>query len=717
MTYFYNPSDPSEDDCEQPADQVPTCDFIGGAIILSDWPVTVAVDGVKYYGDAGDQNIGQAFTYSATGNVYDWQAMPLVQKGNPANGMGATSGINLMNPNAGATLIDVDWLNPSGFAADNFGQTTIWVPGFATGFVYTMFQQNLPNGFFGSAIVSSDLPIAATSANVDYQVQYDGTVVWNLYNPCGFFRQTGDCIWEPPTEGPGDDVGQIIKTVLDDEGNPVAGVEITVTGVTDGGDDYASVLTTNAAGQASFVVPAGTYDVEITDWPTPTYGLGEGSDHEGDHGIVISSGENYAVTNTIYIQPGTKIIDTGLEGLYVCVFARDVDQDGKLVPIGEVEDCEPVLVDDKDNVGEVPDQGIVDAYYGYVYDDPNFDPQTVTCSAFRYQADAEAYVRDNGDTSGFLVDDNGNVCATLNDQYYSLPPRLETPEEMAERLGAIAVAVTDENGDATFVLPAGCYYAVVSGLGYESEVVEFCLEPGEVEINPVNLGEVGEDPGYLVKYFDYPNTLPIHGIDGVVYIINNETGALVFMGDALDLFGLVDPGVLEIQLAPGEYSLYYAFIIAYEQADGSVVIVPASGYDPAIVIESGETTVVWNILEALGVLDVEVYDAGGVTPLANIRVDLREYTTGTYLGSTCTNAAGEAQFWAVDGVDYTVSASDSVNNGCPTPGSGVYEDSADSTAIYSVDTDVLDGYLDDSTLVGTEDRLLLLDPVAVVPVP
>ena len=54
-----------------------------------------------------------------------------------------------------------------------------------------MFQHNLPNGFTGSALVTSELPIAATSANVDYQVQGDGTVVYNLYNPCGFFRFSG----------------------------------------------------------------------------------------------------------------------------------------------------------------------------------------------------------------------------------------------------------------------------------------------------------------------------------------------------------------------------------------------------------------------------------------------------------------------------------------------------------------------------------------------
>ncbi len=106
---------------------------------------------MKYFGN--DANVGQAFSYSATGNAYDVLAAALVQKGNPANGMGATSGINFMNANADATVVETTWLNPSGFGAANFGSSIVWVPGFATGFVYTMFHNNLPNGYVGSAIV------------------------------------------------------------------------------------------------------------------------------------------------------------------------------------------------------------------------------------------------------------------------------------------------------------------------------------------------------------------------------------------------------------------------------------------------------------------------------------------------------------------------------------------------------------------------------------
>ena len=43
--------------------------------------------------------------------------------------------------------------------------------------------------------------------------------------------------------------------------------------------------------------------------------------------------------------------------------------------------------------------------------------------------------------------------------------RPQTDEEIAEALGAVAVKETDENGDASFDLPAGCYYAVINCTG------------------------------------------------------------------------------------------------------------------------------------------------------------------------------------------------------------------------------------------------------------
>ncbi|MDP9195874.1 MAG: ribosome silencing factor, partial [Pseudomonadota bacterium] len=53
-----------------------------------------------------------------------------------------------------------------------------------------------------------------------------------------------------------------------------------------------------------------------------------------------------------------------------------------------------------------------------------------------------------------------------------------------------------DGGDVILHLPAGCYYAVIGGAGYETVIEEFCLDPGETEVNEVDLGEA---PGYLYK--------------------------------------------------------------------------------------------------------------------------------------------------------------------------------------------------------------------------
>ncbi len=318
MTYFYNPSDPSEDRCDQPATDVPGCEFIGGAIILSSNPVAVAVDGVKYFGN--DANVGQAFSYSATGNAYDVLAAALIQKGNPANGMGATSGINFMNANADATVVETTWLNPSGFGASNFGSSIVWVPGFATGFVYTMFHNNLPNGYVGSAIVVSDLPVVATTANVDYQVNGDGTAIWNLSNPCGFFRQAGECVYESPLE-PLDANATLTKEVVVD--NPYDGVEGTeaLEGVMvsyEGWDDNDFYVTgsgfTGANGTVTFAVPAGEYSIALEDLPAAPYGYvytGE----TGDSEIFVDANGATTVTNilTLQIAEGTGTLTKILE--------------------------------------------------------------------------------------------------------------------------------------------------------------------------------------------------------------------------------------------------------------------------------------------------------------------------------------------------------------------------------------------------------------------
>jgi hypothetical protein len=91
MTYFYDPSVYAQDNSVQDPATDPNADVIGSAIIWSDHPVAAVIDATKYpetTTDQADPNVGQAMSYSATANVYNWQAFPLVQKGNPADGMG-----------------------------------------------------------------------------------------------------------------------------------------------------------------------------------------------------------------------------------------------------------------------------------------------------------------------------------------------------------------------------------------------------------------------------------------------------------------------------------------------------------------------------------------------------------------------------------------------------------------------------------------------------
>jgi len=188
MLVAYRPSAPSQDQNQQN----PMYDQVAGALILSDAPVAASVDAVKYFGN--DNNVGQAMTYNATANLSFVQSNPLVQKGNPSTGMGATSGITLLNPLPIQNSIAVYWLNQSGFQADNFGVSTLIVPAQSIGIAYTMTQHNLPNGYYGSVVTEGNLPYVATTGNVDYQVDGDGSVIWNSYNPCGQFRAFAD--WE-----------------------------------------------------------------------------------------------------------------------------------------------------------------------------------------------------------------------------------------------------------------------------------------------------------------------------------------------------------------------------------------------------------------------------------------------------------------------------------------------------------------------------------------
>ncbi len=188
MTYFYDPSQAPQDTSAQDPTMDVNADEIGAAIIISDGPVAVAVDATKYPESTSmaDPNVFQALSYSATRNLFTTQFVPLVQKGNPDTGMGATSGIQIFNPNNEIGHATVAWHLPSG---DLFGNPVdVVVNPNAMTFVYTMSDAQLSTGFLGSADISSDLPVTTVSTQVDYQVEFDGSAVWNGYNPCGGYR-------------------------------------------------------------------------------------------------------------------------------------------------------------------------------------------------------------------------------------------------------------------------------------------------------------------------------------------------------------------------------------------------------------------------------------------------------------------------------------------------------------------------------------------------
>ncbi len=188
MTFFYDPSQTPQDNSQQDPTTDPNPEAIGAAIIIADQPVAATVDATKYPESTTeeDPNVFQALSYSATQNLWPDQAVPLAQKGNPDDGMGATSGIQIFNPFDQTTTANVHWFNSAG---DTVGNVTPAVinPNAMT-FVYSMNDAQIPVGFLGSAIVQSTLPVSVVSTQVDYQVEFDGSAVWNGYNPGGTYR-------------------------------------------------------------------------------------------------------------------------------------------------------------------------------------------------------------------------------------------------------------------------------------------------------------------------------------------------------------------------------------------------------------------------------------------------------------------------------------------------------------------------------------------------
>jgi hypothetical protein len=180
MDFVYRPSGLEEDDS-----------FVGSAAVDATGRFLAVVDEVKYLGD--DDDTGHAMSYAvesdAIASAGQSVALPLFQKGSSNDGQGDTSGIQLFNPGSG-------WVQFSIWVYDQFGVPVLYDPGIMLegkhGYTFYAFaEQDLPDGLTGAVVVGviasqGDGALVAVSNNVNYAVQFDGSVSFNLFRIGGF---------------------------------------------------------------------------------------------------------------------------------------------------------------------------------------------------------------------------------------------------------------------------------------------------------------------------------------------------------------------------------------------------------------------------------------------------------------------------------------------------------------------------------------------------
>ncbi|TVR68785.1 MAG: hypothetical protein EA415_15665, partial [Sphaerobacteraceae bacterium] len=226
--------------------------FVGSVLLSSDAPFHAAIDQIKY-------GSGEALSYMATaagaqvipgleGMGYQSAlSIPLVQKGSAQTGLGDTSGIQLFNTDPDHSVrVAIEFFNQSG----NSSQPTSNAPMMMTlqpyqnATLYTMSFSGMSQNFSGSAVVtpvSGGGSIVGVSNNVNYDVQGDGAVAFNMVNSLGQFRfpqsqtqvQADNIVLEPDAADV--QVGSdhtLTATVYDNFGQPLPGalVNFNVTG-------------------------------------------------------------------------------------------------------------------------------------------------------------------------------------------------------------------------------------------------------------------------------------------------------------------------------------------------------------------------------------------------------------------------------------------------------------------------------------------------------
>jgi hypothetical protein len=164
--------------------------YVGSATVQGSHAFFGAVDEVKYLGN--DLDTGHAMSYMITSDLAEKDeslALPLVQRGVLATGMGDTTGIQLFNPTNDSVDVMV-WLFTTN--ADVLGFPDDVTIGPKQGYTFYMFDaEGAYDNFAGSAVVhviSGDGGVVAVSNNVNYEVQYDGSASFNVVKT----------IWSPP---------------------------------------------------------------------------------------------------------------------------------------------------------------------------------------------------------------------------------------------------------------------------------------------------------------------------------------------------------------------------------------------------------------------------------------------------------------------------------------------------------------------------------------
>ena len=696
MTYFYDPSQAPQDNSLQDPSSDVNADIIGSAIIWSDYPVAVAVDATKYpeSTNSEDPNIFQAMSYSATANVYTTQVHPLVQKGNPTEGVGATSGINIMNPNATAAQASVWWVNPSGFGADNFGTSAVAIPGFANGFVYTGFAQNLPNGFFGSAVVVSTLPVSSVTTQVDYQVEWDGTAVWLGYNPCGYYRDNGyndsydlydsNCNLGDPFNTQG---GQITKYFYDETGEEITGVYAELWNEAAyqqdylGNESYAGIPWyaggySDVEGRIEWTnVPVGTYYLYIGEVPDGNYT----DTHEGEGSIegpfTLNEGQDWVLENELYRNLPMKYVYLGDDaaGVEVCLAEADYENGADLQGAnghGDIVDCTVA-----DEAGEAHFYDIEPGYY-YVLVNYGYD-YGVVLGFETYYFGPEYF-----GLGGHYIND---YTEEVNPAYGNIQKVILLPAELCERL-RVGSSLAGIPGDA-------CPYLEVSG------IISIVDPNGDTEVEGnVQTAILDDEFGpegtiaFTLTDFEVPVGGPysIHEYIEITYDLDGPgPEAPVTVSYAADLYTAED----------GQVVCYGAFDPTDE--------CHASPDDPYIYVYDGYTTRVFNDLTNIitGHLDVFVRDEESDLPLAFALVCLYEAEGPVLVACDLTDGNGEAEFENVPEGFYNLTA------GAPN-----YEVQGSGTFFYWIFFDLifgsgLDDQLGDTGIVGEQvDIQMALDP-------